>query len=126
MTHDSLVQPHSGLIPCFRCHAPADTLWGLVLDKILHFGSGTHRRGRLLRSPALAAHPSMEAGEKQGTIHTPPVTIRFFGQYLSFGQVGPSPCKVHAMLGKHRSSESDCTVSIHHRPHWGGEAQPLF
>lgn len=61
--------------------------------------------------------PAPEAGEKQGSIHTPTVIIRFFGQYLSFGQAGPSPCKVHAVPGKHHSSERDSTVSIQHQPH---------
>lgn len=98
----------------------------MVLDKNLRIGSGAHRRGRPLRSPAPAARPGREAGEKQGAIHTPPVIIRFFGQYLSFGRVGPSPCKVHAVPGKHRSSERDCAVSIRHRPRREEKHNPCF
>lgn len=71
-----------------------------------------------------SAQPAPEAGGKKGSIHTPTVIIWFFGQYLSFGQVGPSPCKVHLVPGKHHSSDRDCTVSIHHQPHHG-EAQAL-
>lgn len=67
----------------------------------------------------------METGEKQGAIHTALVIIAFFGQYLSFGWAGPSPCKAHATPGNHRSSQQDCAMSIRHRPRQG-EAQPLL
>lgn len=67
----------------------------------------------------------MKTGEKQGAIHTALVIIGFFGQYLSFGWAGPSPCKAHAVLGKHRSSQRDCAMSIRHRPRQG-EAQTLL
>lgn len=103
------MQPHLGLISRFSCHAPLMAGWVccLTLPTML---TSTSSLPRSWRETRLYSH-------SHGYRWVLWSIFKFWpGRSL--------PCKVHAVPGKHHSSERDCTVGIHQQPRHG-EAQAL-